>query len=122
MARCTAPLQKSSRCGGCLSPATSMATRINSPIPSFLLAEMGTTGTPSSACIFSMSMWPLLARTSSIIFSAITIGMRSSISCRLRYRLRSRLVASTMLMMPSGCESIRKSRETISSDEYGDSE
>ena len=65
-------------------------------------AAIGTTGMPSDSLIFRTSMEPPLARTSSIMFSASTIGTRSSRSCSVRYRLRSMLVASTMLMMPSG--------------------
>ena len=83
---------------------------------------MGTTGTPSSASSpFTSTVLPF-ARISSIMFRAITMGMPSSISCMVRYKLRSILVASTMLMMPSGLPSIRKSRVTISSLVYGESE
>ena len=63
---------------------------------------MGTTGTPSSSDNLAMLMEPPLLRTSSIMFSASTMGSSSSISCMVRYRFRSMLVASTMLMMPSG--------------------
>ena len=42
--------------------------------------------------------WP---STSSIMLSASTMGIPSSMSCIVRYRLRSMFVASTMLMMPS---------------------
>ena len=38
-----------------------------------------------------------------IMFRASTMGVSSSISCIVKYRLRSMLVASTMLMMPVGC-------------------
>ena len=55
---------------------------------------------PSIASISLMLMVPPLPRTSSIIFSASTMGVSSSISCIVKYRLRSMLVASTMLMMP----------------------
>ena len=63
---------------------------------------MGTTGMPRSSDSFCTSMVPPLARTSSIMFNASTIGTRSSSSCSVRYRLRSMFVASTILMMPSG--------------------
>ena len=42
---------------------------------------MGRMGTPSSCDSFWMSMEVPLARTSSIMFSAITIGSPSSMSC-----------------------------------------
>ena len=84
MALCTAPEQKSIRLGVCRSLATWRAVEISSETPSFLLAEMGTTGTPnSSARAFSL-MVPPLARTSSIMFRAMTMGMFSSMSCILR--------------------------------------
>ena len=76
-------------------------------------------GMPSAWLIFCTSMAPPLACTSSIMFSASTIGTRSSSSCSVRYRLRSMFVASTMLMMPSGFWLMIKSRETISSCVYG---
>ena len=60
-------------------------------------------------------MVPPLPRTSSIMFRATTMGTFSSMSCMVRYRFRSMLVASTILMMPSGCSLMMKSRVTISS-------
>ena len=63
----------------------------------------------SASSPFTSTVLPL-ARISSIMFSAITMGMPSSISCMVRYKLRSMLVASTMLMMPSGLPSIKKNR------------
>ena len=83
---------------------------------------MGMTGMPSSRSSSLTSTVPPLARTSSIMLRASTMGMPSSMSCMVRYMLRSMLVASTMLMMPSGRASSRKSRVTISSLEYGDRE
>ena len=50
------------------------------------------------------------------------MGISSSISCIVRYRLRSIFVASTMLMTPRGRSFSRKSRVTISSLVYGESE
>ena len=46
---------------------------------------------------------------------ASTVGRSSSSSWTVRYRLRSRLVASTMSMMQSGASPMMKSRATISS-------
>ena len=60
---------------------------------------------------------PPLPRTSSIMFSASTIGTSSSISCMVRYRLRSIFVASTMLMMPVGFSLRMNRRDTRSSSE-----
>ena len=53
-------------------------------MPSFFAAEIGTTGTPSSSSSALTMMVPPLARTSSIMFSASTNGMFSSISCIVR--------------------------------------
>ncbi len=91
-------------------------------MPSFFTAEMGTTGMPSAASSSLMWMDPPLADSSSIMFRASTIGMLSSMSCRVRYRLRSMFVASTMLMIAVGFSLMRKSRVTTSSLEYGESE
>ena len=43
------------------------------------------------------------------------MGVSSSISCIVKYRLRSMLVASTMLMMPVGFSPMMNCRVTISS-------
>ena len=65
---------------------------------------------------------PPLPRSSSIMFSASTMGTFSSMSCIVRYRPRSMLVASRILMMPEGFSSRMNDRETTSSRVYGDSE
>ena len=131
MQRCTAPSgscscalagQKSMRPGASSKRATCRAWSTSSSTPSFFAAEMGTTGMPSSASSSFTRTVPPLASTSSIMLSASTMGIPSSMICMVRYRLRSILVPSTMLMMPSGFSSSRKSRVTISSLEYGDSE
>ena len=54
-----------------------------------------------------------------VMFSATTIGIPSSASCVVRYRLRSRLVASMMLSSASGRWSISTLRATTSSIVYG---
>ena len=114
-ALCTAPVQKSSRCLGVPLFTASNTAFIRSSMPSFLLADMGSMCTPSSFSRPGMSMDVPEACTSSIMLSAITMGRPSSISCSVRYRLRSRLVASTMFIIAAGCCSSTKSRATISS-------
>ena len=56
------------------------------------------------------------------MFSATTMGMPISRSCMVRYRFRSILVASTMLMMALGLSCKTKFRDTISSLLKGDME
>ena len=56
------------------------------------------------------------------MFSATTMGMPISSSCMVRYRFRSMLVASTMLMMALGLSCSTKFRDTISSLLNGDME
>ena len=125
--RCTAPpcspaSQKSCRPGLSWYFATCTAWSTSSAMPSFLAAEIGTTGMPSIASISLTRIEPPFSRTSSIMLSASTIGTSSSMSCIVRYRLRSMFVASTMLMIPFGCSSRTKRRVTSSSLEYGDIE
>ena len=115
MARCTSLVQKSIFLGRVWLFATRSKRSTNSLTPSFLLAEMGTTGMPSASSRHFISMLPPEAVTSSIIFSASTIGSPNSITWSVKYRLRSMLVASTMLMTASGLPCIRKSRVTTSS-------
>ena len=98
------------------------ACRTSSSTPWFFAAEIGTTGTPSMLSIALTSTVPPLPVSSSIMFSATTIGTFISKSCIVRYRLRSMFVASTMLMMALGFPSSTKLRETSSSLEYGDIE
>ena len=57
---------------------------MSSLMPWFLAAETGTTSTPNSRERVLMSMLPPEATTSSIMFSATTIGRCNSISCRVR--------------------------------------
>ena len=116
MHRCTGPTgQKSITLGKIRSLATRTNCRVSSETPSFLAALMGTTGTPKALDIFWISTEPPLPVSSSIILRATTVGMRSSSSCKVRYKFRSMLVASTMLMIPSGLPPSTKSRVTISS-------
>ena len=60
--------------------------------------------------------------TMSIMFNAMMVGMCSSNSCVVRYRFRSRLVASMMLMMASGLSFTKYCRVTTSSMVYGERE
>ena len=94
--------QKSVTTGFVLFRAVSTALSIRSEIPSPFAALTGITGMPSASLIIFTSIVPPLALTSSIMFKASTIGTRSSRSCKVRYRFRSMLVASTMFIMPSG--------------------
>ena len=100
----------------------SIAHSISSSQPCPLAALMATTGKP---ILFERSgtsiLFPCLF-TSSIIFSATTVGTPISINCTVRYRLRCKLVASTTSITTSGFSFIRKSRATTSSAEYGESE
>ena len=73
------------------------------------------TGTPNSSSIRLTSMVPPLDATSSIMFSAITVGIPISSICMVRYRLRSIFMASTMLMMAFGFSFSTKLRDTSSS-------
>ena len=76
--------QKSQTLGNSFRAAVSMARSRNSAMPSPLTALMGTTGMPSASLSFWTSMVPPLARTSSIMFSASTMGTRSSRSWSVR--------------------------------------
>ena len=70
--------------------------------PNFCDAEIGTTGTPRQAVSLVTSMVIPAAFAASMRFSAKTVGICSSKSCKERYRLRSRFVASAMLRIQSG--------------------
>ena len=76
--------QKSSRLGRSWYFATWMAWATSSSIPSFFAAEIGTTGIPRSSSIWFTKTAPPFCLTSSIIFSASTMGTSSSISCMVR--------------------------------------
>ena len=70
--------------------------------PSPLSAEVATTSQPSAAPSRLRSMTSPFLRTTSIMFTATTVGMPSSMSWVVRYRFRSIFVPSTILMMASG--------------------
>ena len=70
-------------------------------------AEISTTGRPirfSSSCSSISS--PLFSSTS-VIFSATTIGISTSKSCVVKYKFLSKFVASTILIIQSGRSSRR---------------
>ena len=88
-----------------LSDFKAAALSINSFIPVFFSAEIATTGTLTA---FSSAVTSILSpalSTSSIILRAIITGTSISSNCVVRYRLRSKLVASTIFIMPSGFSS-----------------
>ncbi len=76
--------QKSSTFGATLFFAVSTAWRISSETPSFLAAEIGTTGMPRRFERAGTSIVPPPLRTSSIMLRASTVGIRSSSSWRVR--------------------------------------
>ena len=108
-------IQKSCLPGHSLYFAICNAWSVSSSIPSFLAAEIGMTGTPSSCSISFTSTLPPFLRTSSIILSATTIGMSSSINCIVKYRFLSILEASIILIIPFGFSSNKNFLVTISS-------
>ena len=77
-------LQKSCLPGHSLYFAICNAWSVSSSIPSFFAADIGITGTPSNCSISLTRILPPFLRTSSIILSATTIGMSSSISCMVK--------------------------------------
>jgi len=96
-----------------LASCTTSAMSSSRPWPS--LAVQATTGTLRSWESFLVSMVTPLRRTSSIMFRPSTRGAPISMNCTARYRLRSRAVASTMLMTTSGCSSTMTFLATTSS-------
>ena len=80
------PRRCRSRCGRAIHGDGPHAARVRSGrrMPSFLAAEMGTTGMPSAFSSSFTRMVPPLARTSSIMFSASTMGICNSINCMVR--------------------------------------
>ena len=78
--------------------ANSAAARVFSPSR----AEISITGHPSFFASFAASSLSPFLRTTSIMFTATTIGSPNSSSCVVRKRLRSRFEPSTMFRMASG--------------------
>lgn len=83
--------------------------------PLVLAAEIGITGICRISSISLIRMEPPFFSTSSITLRASTMGTSSSMSCMVRYRFRSRFVASTILIMALGFSSRINFRDTISS-------
>ena len=75
--------------------------------PSPFRAEISTISQPSWRDSSLTLIWSPFLRTTSIMFTAMTTGMPSSVSWVVRYRLRSRLVPSMMFRMASGRSPIR---------------
>ena len=107
--------QKSILPGLSLYLATWIAWSISSSIPSFFAAEIGITGIPKSSSNLLIIMVPPFSLTSSIILSASTIGISNSISCIVKYKFLSMLVASTIFIIPRGLWFKRNSLVTTSS-------
>ena len=76
--------QKSYTVGSVLLRAVWTAIFTSSSTPWFFTAEMGTTGMPRAWDMALTLMVPPPLDTSSIMFSASTMGMRISISCSVR--------------------------------------
>ena len=87
--------------------AASMAALTTSSMPRPFSAEVGTMGQPSSRDRPSTSILSPFFSTRSIMFSAMTTGIPRFRIWLVRYRLRSRLVASTRLITASGPPSSR---------------
>ena len=87
--------------------AAVMAASAASMTPAPFRAEISTTVQPRAR----ESSWVLILspffRTTSIMLMATTTGIPSSVSWVVKYRLRSRLVPSTMFKMALGRSSIR---------------
>ena len=87
--------------------AALMAASAASMTPVPFKAEISTILQPSSRSSSLTLMLSPFFLTRSIMFSAMTTGMPSSVSWVVRYRLRSRFVASTMFKIASGRSVIR---------------
>ena len=74
--------------------------------PSPLTADVSIISQPSCSESFFVSMRSPFFLTISIMFNAISTGMPISVSCVVRYRLRSMLDASTRLTTTSGRSSM----------------
>ena len=92
--------------GNTTQASTEMCIR-DSGIPVPLSAEVSTMGHPSFRESWATSILSPFFLTKSIMLSAITTGSPRSSTCVVRYRLRSRFVASTRLITTSGRPSSR---------------
>ncbi len=80
--------------------ATTFFTAKSSPVP--FSAEISTASQPRRSESLSKYILSPFFSTISIMLTAITIGMPSSISCVERYRFRSRFVPSIIFIIASG--------------------
>ena len=87
--------------------------------PSDVFEDTGITGTPRMSESASTSM-VFLFLASSILVSAMTVGMPSSSASKHRTRLLTRFVASATRMTASLSPSARSLRTTLSSSEFPD--
>ena len=83
------------------------AALATSVLPSPLTALVSMIWQPSASESFLTSILSPFLRTMSIMLRAMTIGTPISSSWVVRYRLRSRLEASMMLIIESGCSFTR---------------
>ena len=83
------------------------AALATSVLPSPLTALVSMIWQPSASESFLTSILSPFLRTISIMLRAMTIGTPISSSWVVRYRLRSRLEASMMLIIESGCSFTR---------------
>ncbi len=97
--------------------AAAMALSIKFSIPSPFNALISTTTHPKALLIFFKSISSFCFLTTSIIFKATTTGIPSSVSCVVKYKFLSMLVASTILIIASGFSSNKYFLAIISSGE-----
>ena len=107
---------------GFFSLANSTARNAAALMPSPFKAEMGNTSQPSSSPSFFISIVSPFRLTTSIMFNANSTGTPTSTNCVVKYKLRSKLDASTIFKITSGRSLIIYVRATISSVVYGDNE
>ena len=84
----------------CCASSTAFCAACCMPVP--FKAEMGTTSQPSAFFSCAGSITSPFFWTISIIFTAMTTGIPSSVSCVLRYRFLSMFVPSTIFKITSG--------------------
>ena len=80
--------------------ATAFSAAFLIPVP--FNAEISTTSQPNLFPSLSICIWSPLFSTKSIMLTAMTTGIPSSMICVDRYKLRSIFVPSTILMIASG--------------------
>ena len=87
--------------------AARIAASAASMMPVPFSAEISTISQPSSRLSSAVLILSPFLRTTSIMLMAMTTGMPSSVSCVVKYRLRSRFVPSMMFRIASGRSVIR---------------